>query len=459
MSNQYIKSCTISEQQYISCLLNKPELIDLETENYCSNQVSKDIFDSLKVLYNQEVSFNIQTVVAHVLKINKDITNEIIETLKEKVDIDLKDFEHYKKRIIDAYVKEKVQTKFIKEITANLISKGELNVNTLQQGIDNLEWAIDTVKQKNTTIKSMPELAERYEFNLLNRQNESNAISTGNSYLDSHLYCQGILKGQFGTIFGLSGVGKSILAQNCVNGLINKQIPTLYVPNEMGEFPTMDRWIASRLGIPISLFSEIDHSTGKISDAVIEAFKEEKKRLQRIKYFHLVDEAGLNISNIKDLIKDVKKLNGKQDLMVVIDLFTMLNDFKGEAKANVYSDAVDNYFDLIKSENVASLVVVQARRTEKIVVSCVDDCEKFRPTTEMIKNSGSLEERSRTILGVFRKKHYINKYIPDDPEGLITEDIMEVSILKNNMGGLAHLKYLYDYETSKIWKYEEEKND
>lgn len=451
----YLKSTTIAEQQYISCLINYPDLIGEEKKNFCSNIISRDIFISLQNLYEKEVSFDIHTLTSEVLKINKDISNDIIRSLKENVETTKEDFEHYKQRVIEAYVKNDVQSRILKNVSSHLVSKGELSIPVLEETIQDLRWAIDTVKQKNIHLKPMTECAQLYEDELLNRGKGGNFLSSGDSWLDYHLYGHGLMKGHFAFVYGLSGVGKSTFVRKCVNGQINKQIPLLYIPNEMGLIPTMDSLVAQRLMIPIEELTNIVQETGTVSDYVIEAFREEKKKLNKVKYFHLVDSVGLDIHNVHELIRDCKRLNHSEDLNVVIDLFTMLKNFKGENKPQAAEDAVNEYFEVLNEEHVASMVVVQARRSDKVLVTCVDDVEKFRPTTEMVKNSGAFEERARQIISVYRPKHYINKYIPNDPEGLITDDIMYVDIQKQNMGKLAQLKYLHDGNINKLWKYEE----
>ena len=79
------KSILINEQQYLSCILNNPSLIKNEEFNYLVNDISRDIFTTLKKLYSQGVSFTSSTVVSECLKINKDITVEIVNGLKDKV--------------------------------------------------------------------------------------------------------------------------------------------------------------------------------------------------------------------------------------------------------------------------------------------------------------------------------------------------------------------------------------
>ncbi len=456
MSVQYLKSTTISEQQYISCLLKFPDLIDTEVENRCLNSLSSAIFESLKTLRENNVSFDTQSVVSESIKRNASITTDLVTMLRDEVSVTREDFSHYRKNIVGAFVKDKVQSEVMKRLSTDLLDKNnEFDISAVEKTIQDLQWAVDVVRDKNTSIKSMPELAEIYEEELRNRGKSGNVLSSGDSWLDRHLYGGGLLKGQYAVVYGLSGVGKSIYALRCVNGLINKQIPCLYIPNEMGTIPTMDRLVAQRLEIPINELTYINPETSAVSEYVLESFREERKRLERIRSFRLVDDGGLYIKDVKLLIQECKRLNRSDDLVVVIDLFTMLKDFKGEGKANISEDAVNSYFEVLKDENVASMIVVQARRGEKVQVESVDDVEKFRPSTEMLKNSGAFEERARQVISVFRPKHYINKYIPDDPEGLIMDDIMHINIQKQNMGQLAELKYLYNGEIGKIWKYEE----
>ena len=133
----------------------------------------------------------------------------------------------------------------------------------------------------------------------------------------------------------------------------------------------------------------------------------------------------------------------------------MVRNFNsGNNKANDCEHALNELHEMSKSNNCHFVGVVQGRRpSSKVVVENPDDIEKFRPRIEEIKNSAAFEERSRIILSTFRAKHYMERLLPEHPELEFMEDIMDIDVLKQNMGRLSRFHYLFNPKKSIIIPY------
>lgn len=451
-----MNSILINEQQYLSCIINNPDLIKDENFNYLVNDLSRDIFETLQKLYSQKVSFTTSTIVSECLKINKDITYEIVNSIKDKVGKEEKDFQYYRKRVITDFVKDKVGGDILKKAAKHFLSKGELNIAEVQKTIDELNWAIDTVVEKNVYLRSFTEILEDYETLLMSRGSTSNFMSTGMSFLDDCLTGGGIPKGQFITLFSGPGMGKTTTILNMLNGNINKKTPLIYYPFEMGEILSMDKLCSLRTKIPLSEFYKTDKVTGSIDDYVLEAVRKEKARLIKNRYFKL-SSCFSNLKSIHENIKQTKKEWGLDSVQVVIDLFTQLKEGRGDNKASSYEDLCNDFFAMLNEENSTGIVVVQSRRKDGISVSNYEDCRKYAPKIEEIKGAQAFEERSRAILSVFRQKHIgIRTLGESDPEVVIADDILELNILKQNLGELAKLEFLYQGDCGKLYKLNKE---
>ena len=103
------KSIIINEQQVLACILSNPNLLDLDSKNWFTNPISQCIFESLKKLKLNSVSFSTSTIVSECAKVNTDVTHQLIEDIKTKVTYDKKDFEYYCRRLREDYVKEDLQ--------------------------------------------------------------------------------------------------------------------------------------------------------------------------------------------------------------------------------------------------------------------------------------------------------------------------------------------------------------
>lgn len=451
------KSIIINEQQVLACLLTNPELLDLDSKNWFTNPISQCIFESLRKLKSNSVSFSTSTIVSECAKTNTDVTHQIIEDIKTKVTYSIDDFQYYLRRLREDYVKEDLQGRVLKVATGHLLTKGELNIPALQTTIEEIQNAIDTVEQKNVKLKSFETILPKYEDDLNNRGIHSNFTSTGNSYLDSKLTGGGIPKGQFITLFAGPGMGKSTVALNNVNGNINKQVPLLYLPLEMGETLSLDKLISLRTGIPLQKFYEVDRLSDSVAEYVLEAFKAEKAKLLRNRNFRITDSASMSLPTLHTLIKDFKKELKVDTVQVVIDLFTMMVEGRGENKASSLQDLCDGFFEMLKEESSTAVTVVQSKRKETYNVQTYDDCMKYTPRIEDIKGSQGFEERSRAIISVFRQKHIAMRMLGEnDPETMCQDDILKLTILKQNLGSLAELDYLYQGDIGKIWKFEKD---
>jgi len=444
------KSIIITEQQVLACYLKNSELLDKEESCFFQNDASICIFNGLKKIRKEKGDFLTSTVVAYCSPDNADVDFELIDGLKTEVEFSIDSFDYYHKRLVEEYVKSKLLTETLKTATEGLLAKGDFNINVLKNLSAKVDNAISLLNNKSTLL-DLPTLLTSYENNLRNLKNNKHFASSGCHYLDSKLYGGGFEFGQLTSIFGNSGNGKSIFVEKLINGKINRQEPVLYVPTEMGQFSTIDRLIAMRTGIPISSLNTVDKETGDIPDYVLEEFLKEKKRLSRNTLFRLLDQPGLSVNSLQQSGRDMKKFLGIDYLSIYVDLGSMLKDFGGDNKASRYEDALNELFAVAKEENFAIIPVFQTKRKNNVSVTEYADCRKFSPTIEDLKNSGAIEERSRVVISVFRQKYYGERILgKQDPEVMIADDIMDVSIQKQNNGPLSTTRYLYDGPTGHL---------
>lgn len=140
-------------------------------------------------------------------------------------------------------------------------------------------------------------------------------------------------------------------------------------------------------------------------------------------------------------------------MVLTIDLLTMLTDFSGEDAAT-YEAAMNKLHILCKRYGIHIVNIVQANRNaDSGTPTCIDDLEKFRPSLNTIKNSNAIAERSRIVMSLFRKKHYAEKYFPEDEEVALMDDIASLQVLKQNMGSLSKMDFLFTPERYSFARY------
>lgn len=444
-----------TEHQNLNAIWDCPELVYKFDRPYFMSVIATDIFETIKKLYENEIKISIDEVITYGNSRNGEITRENLEYLRAQ-EYDLKNFDFYFFNLKKNYAKINIEEKILKDIIVETSTKGELNVEKLQSLSNYLEEHLEIIKGKESVLKSIQKIGANYRGVLVARKLGKYNFSTGDSRLDSHL-TMGFAPGQITTIFGTSGVGKSAFALNLFSKQINKRIPTMMLTLEMDEIATMDRLISNRKKISSRELQFKDSDNVDDSKAVFDIF--EKGLNDLIKYdkrFFLVDDPSIKTTEVEFLIKEAKKKMNTDYLICFIDLITMISDFG--TKPIEMEASMNKLSAIAKRQGIHFVFIVQANRAvDNINIASIEELDRLRPKTlHGIKNSAAIAERSRIVLSVFRKRHYAKELFPEDPQLDLMDDIMTITILKQNQGEAgAIINYLYDPTIFRIFPYEE----
>ena len=206
---------------------------------------------------------------------------------------------------------------------------------------------------------------------------------------------------------------------------------------EMGEISTYDRLLSSRLQIP---YSEIvNPSDEETYSSILAAVEQERQSLDQNQFFRFCENATIDLNYIKKEIIKFQESIGQRYCIVVIDLITMVQDFvsarNGLGLAQTIEVAINKMNALSKELGIHYIGTAQLNRSgETANVVDIEDINRLRPTRAQVKNSGALLERCRYVVSLFRKKFFIDQYFPDDEEAQAEDDLVEVSMLKQNNG-------------------------
>lgn len=440
------KHIALYEKQFLKCALDYNH--ELPADNIMVSPFGRVLYDVIRHCRTQSIPLIFDNILAEAVGRAPDIQPDIIEDLFSTQVSD--NFDYYLSRIKKEYYADKFSRKTLEKIleTTQTVQTHEDLVSSVEALAYSLLDDIREYQGKFTKFYEAEDLSRVYDTVLLDRfSDKDQSIPIGDPLLREYFYGRGFARGSITIIYGHSGVGKSIYALNLMNSQINIGVPCIFANLEMGLEPTLDRFVSLRTSIPMTQLSNV-------SDPVELARIQEmaKKELNSLPAkLHFIDDAALSIQDLDQIIAKKVSTWGTTSIVVFVDLLTMLKDFSGEFKASIYEDALNHLHQVVRRWGVALVGVVQARRhAEKVSVKSVADLRKYRPTIEQLKNSSALEERSRVVLGVFRKKHFALRLLPDNPDVKNMDDIMEVSILKNNLGPLGTVHYLYSYQTAEI---------
>lgn len=284
------------------------------------------------------------------------------------------------------------------------------------------------------------------------QERKEGAVYSFHNRLFDELITEGPTPGHGGIIGGSTGMGKSTLCLNLVNDLINSDVPTMYLPIEMGVENTLDRLVSLRTGVPFKEVIRIGKTQEATTD-IEELVLHEMRGLETHSNFAIVNKADLDMRKLKSYIQQFQaRLPGRKYCIVIIDLLLMIQDFYdvGNNMAQMIEKAINKLDILAKELNFHWIGVVQlGRAAESDKVFSEQAIDKLRPTRTSIKNSNALLERSRWAITIFRKRYFADLYLSSE-EAFGIRDIAEIQLMKANDEEIARRFADFDGKTFKM---------
>ena len=443
--SEFKSTIVLNEQRIFRCILQNPKLIyDLQAQWFSCSE-SNRLYLTLQYLYENNLELSPNNIAT---KSGQTAYLDCSPELFPDVDYNISEWDFYVRSMKLAFVKEDISRNILDELKVKSLSKEELDFDALVQLHQSLSKDIDLVRGNNNRLQTITQIGQRYRGALVSRKLGENYPY--GDYLIDRLVPTGAAPGQMTTIFGATGMGKSAFNLNLFSKQINKRIPCMYVTLEMDEITTMDRLIALRQRIPLRYLMMKNTGEGiddmLSPDYIIDLCERELTNLKKYEdRFFIVDEPALTLDDLESLISDAKKRMGVDYLICSVDLWTMLHGVG--AKATDIEEAVNHTNEIAKRQNIHMINVVQANRSaDSKTVGSIENLDILRPkSTNVIKNSGAIAERSRVVFSVFRKKHYAQELFPTDPQLEFMDDVFEVTLLKSSNSEVgSRIKYLYD---------------
>jgi len=446
-------SIVTNEKLIFNCLFKDPNLILKIEKNWFITKTGKDLFEVLNQLYSNNVNFSVEHIITLGNKLNSEIKPETINGLTTDFKIDCFDF--YLTELKKEFSKKNIQKIIMDDLIKETSLKNSFDVDKVEKMVGEVYESITSIKNKKTSIYTTDTLIESFQNTILDRIEHGNRYETGCSYLDKY-FDLGFLPEEMTTIFSDSGIGKTTFKMMLILKRIFKKLPTLDVNLELEKSTYVQRF-ASSIFMKNKKYFYPDED-GNIDDEMLNKLDDIKNSVFNSPYYRYIREDVLDIEGLRTHARQMKLELGLDSLVVFLDVTTRLKEFnEGNNFAVAYEKAVKKLSGLAKSENVHIVNIVHTNREFEPKLAKIEDIDKMKPALRHIKNSSAFEKDSRLVLGLMRKKFYMEKYFQDEPELEITEDIMEVTALKYNEGSLFKLNYLFDGEYSKVTKHTENK--
>ena len=421
--NENNTKIAVLEKQILHCLFDHTELLDeKEIDCFISSQAQEFYFDLLH-LKNEGKKIIAENIVT---LDNQFLTSEMVIAV-QSTDYDVKEF--------DFYV-SKLETKaLIHEFKSDTLSDLSENVSDFEK-LEKIKERINELEQKRSNksdYMTFHDLLEEYKVEL-DKRASGIKTTTGDYCLDTLIPN---LQAGLGFIVGMSGSMKSTYIIKLLRNRITKRLPTCAVNTELTRATYVDTMISTMIDENYTDLTESDENTDW--DNIFNKLNELESHYDKYgKRFAFYPSNIASISDIKTFCRKCRKdfkLRDDELLFCTIDLTLMISDMNvsGTSRADAITQGVNKLNEFALSDNVFFLGTIQTRKMNNVPkIEKIEDLNKFKIDTGMIKESNSILERGRVLLSIHNPKYIVNQNPCSQLIRDLVDPILEVTVLKNS---------------------------
>ena len=340
----------IAEYRLLNALVRNPEYLDdaIVSEDVFINETAKSFFEAIHSLDERNIEITPASLYQAAYNIDINATEQEVKRIYE-LDAEgastLDDIIH---TLVITQAKQSVLSK-LDSLRKSLNTPGDPNVDLINEGLFNIEQDVSKIGKSQSKLLNYEEWTDRYVADLEERK-KGRTYSFGDLHLNKYLF-KGAAPGCITIVTAQTNMGKSTYVLSLMDGMIDENIPSMYISLEMGTIDTMDRLVASRIGIENKELYNPENMEG-----IIEQVKEEAKNLSNRKNFYFCEATGVDIPKLKSLIREFKQKTKKDYCIVAIDLLSGMKGFmsatNGSSTATTIENNMNRLEDLAKEENV-----------------------------------------------------------------------------------------------------------
>ena len=405
-----------TEINILRSLLQNPVLtfkLEQYSEQIFYSVIHQQIYMTLKDVYRHHNALDM-ILIKDYLKKNK---NEIPDGYVEKIAQSKagKNFEKHMELLLDLYWKREIN-RIASEI--DYTSNASDIKQSILNGLNNVEMGVEE--------ESIAEVLFKTSTDLLTGTVEK-GIPTGFSDIDYQLL--GLNKGELITIAARSGVGKTTLALNMFTHQVFNGVKAIYFSLEMPKSAVIQKMLSIKGKI----------STGKMRQRNFT--EEEVLRISNItgyladKDFNIFDKNS-KLAYITSKIRE-EHLKGKCEIAYIDLINRVTTSKKTGSRAEEIGTMTRELKQLAMELEIPIVILAQINRG-------AEHRDNKRPLLSDLKESGSIEEDSDVVIGVYRNLKTCDKntdveidYSDDDPDK--NPERVELILLKSRYTGGAVL--------------------
>lgn len=430
---------SILEKQILRCLFEHNELLDkTEIDCFVSPQAQEFYCDLFELKNNGK-----QITAENILTLNNQFLNSDLVLAVQDTNYDINEFSDYVQKLSVKSV--------IHDFKSDVLS--DLNENESDyEKLESISKRIDSIRNKTENkneATTFQDLIKEHKEEIIKRSKGIRTTS-GDYNLDKLI---GGYQAGIGLILGMSGSMKSTFIIKILRNRITKRLPTVAFNTELTHATYMDTLTSTMID---ENYKDMIGDGGEDEfvdwDNILNKLDELEKRYARLdkSMFKFYPRNTVSINNIRSFCKKCRKDFGlKKDdiLFCTIDLLLMIADMNksGMSRADAITQGINLLNDISLEDNIFFLCTVQARRLQNsISIEKLEDLDKYRCTLERLKESGSLEERSRIVLSLHNPHYLVNRTPCSQMIRDLVDPILELTVLKNSwVDNLGQTIYYY----------------
>lgn len=418
------------ERNLLGCLLEDNSLINLVArynKELFYSTVNQNIFDAIKEEYKARNLVDIY-IIAEGIKNKKYnfVPSDLTECLNTGGST--QSFNAYLEIVLENYHKR-------------IIKKSVATIDYSEEPLVIVNKVLNELQSINTNKEVSTKEAIFDVVNTILSKEKPKGLKVGMRLIDE--MCGGFKGGQLITIGARSGVGKTTIALNMFLHLIKTNNKAHYFSLEMPREAMLEKLLAIELRVPFR----------KLENCEIDGIEEKialKANYLASKKFEFYDKQN-NILDITSRIR-AEFLAGNLDIAFIDLINRVTTTDRTATRAEEIGKMTRAFKQLALELKIPIVILAQINRG-------VEGRQDKRPVMSDLKESGSIEEDSDLVIGLYRNTQisdveYVRKNTITLDYNSMSADLnpnrIEVLILKNRYGGYATSSLRYEGEINRI---------
>lgn len=431
-----------NEQKFISFCMKFPNESLTFNGDYFLHNTSKAIFYGIRQIVEQNLHFDLDTLLVFTQEKFKTCTYELLEGIRDKF-TEFENIEFVKVVIKNDHKRFHLNTRIFKELWPKAV---QADLLTNDQIIKFAESLLHEANDGNSHLLTTEQLVAEHKKVIEDRDFGILQRSLGFSKLDKNLTRPGAPE-EISIIAANKGAGKSVFCKHIENLLINRGVCVVSFNLEMSQASNMDRLLCIRNGFTLGSLNQ-QNMEPEFKAKIMRALDD----IGTIPNYIYSPLETMTLSDLDSALYQADAIFASRGVLpkdryklIAIDSLDMIQGFNDpqEIKRNI-----DVFARIIRKHKSHAIPLLQFNE-DKLRgkhFSDPEDIDRIKYTYTDIYGGSYYAARARVVITLNRPKQLRMQLFPEQEEKWKLEnDILQVVISKQNDGAVSgYLNFLFD---------------